>query len=154
MDFVGINYYFFNKVKFDWKTGYREMNLNFIKGQLQLEDQATRSDMGWVLYPEGIYHLLLDLRKYKKPIYITENGIADALDSRRPKFLRDTLQWVSKAIDKGADVKGYFHWSLTDNYEWAEGFGPRFGLVEIDYTNQKRTIRKSAEVLKEVQIDI
>jgi beta-glucosidase len=152
MDFVGVNYYFFNKVRFDWRRGYEEMNRNFMKGQMQLDDQENRSDMGWVLHPEGLYHLLLDLRKYKKPIYITENGLADAIDNRRPKFLRESLQWVEKAIKKGADVKGYFHWSLTDNYEWTEGYGPRFGLVEIDYTTQKRTIRKSTEVLKEVQI--
>jgi len=153
MDFVGLNYYFYNSVKFDFRHIYQEMNRNFIKGQLSLADQETRSDMGWFLHPEGIYHLLLELNRYRLPIYITENGLADAADSRRPKYLRETLEWVAKAITAGANVKGYFHWSLTDNYEWAEGYGPRFGLVEIDYSSQKRTIRKSAAVLKEVAID-
>ncbi|HEX9503565.1 MAG TPA: family 1 glycosylhydrolase [Patescibacteria group bacterium] len=152
MDFIGINYYFYNRIRFDFSKFYVEMNKNFVKGQLALEDQETRSDLGWFLYPEGIYHLLLDLKKYRLPIYITENGLADAIDNRRPKFLRETLGWVVSAIQKGVNVKGYFHWSLTDNYEWASGFGPRFGLVEIDYTSQKRTVRKSAVVLKEVEI--
>ena len=88
------------------------------------------------------------------PIYITENGLADAQDSRRPKFIRETLLWVSKAIKESVNVKGYFHWALTDNFEWTSGFGPRFGLIEIDYTTQKRTIRKkSAAALAEVSID-
>ncbi|MBX4186880.1 MAG: family 1 glycosylhydrolase [Candidatus Doudnabacteria bacterium] len=153
MDFVGINYYFYNRIKFDWQRFYREMNLNFKKGQMQLADQENRSDMGWFLYPEGIYHLLLDLKKYKLPIYVTENGLADALDSRRPQFLRQTLEWIKRAIAAGCNVRGYFHWSLTDNFEWAAGFGPRFGLVEIDYATQKRTVRKSAAVFKEVAIE-
>lgn len=109
--------------------------------------------MGWRTFPEGIYHLLLDLKKYKKPIYITENGIANARDDMRADFIRQHLRWVKKAIDKGADVRGYFYWSLTDNYEWADGFAPVFGLVEIDYPTQERKIRKSAEVIKEIQFD-
>ena len=155
LDFIGINYYFFNLVKFDFRHGYREMNFNFIKGQLSLDDQMNRSDLGWILFPEGIYHLLLDLKVYKKPVYVTENGLADAQDSRRPKFLRETMTCLMRAIKNGVDLKGYFHWALTDNYEWTAGFGPRFGLIEIDYATQKRTVRKnSAQVIKEVSHDL
>lgn len=153
LDFVGINYYFFNRVKFDGRFGYKEMNYNFKQGQMSLDDSQNRSDMGWYLYPKGLYHLILSMRRYKLPIYVTENGLADAADTRRPKYLRQALEWVSKAVAKKADVRGYFHWSLTDNYEWTQGYGPRFGLVEIDYASQKRTIRKSTEVLKEVVYD-
>lgn len=166
LDFIGVNYYFYNWLKFDLRHMYREMNNNFTRGlpatanralqagQLSLDDQLNRSDMGWVLYPEGIYHLLLDLKKYHLPIFVTENGLADVRDSRRPKFIRQTLQWISKALKEGAEVRGYFHWALTDNFEWTNGFGPRFGLVEIDYATQKRTVReKSAGVLAEVSID-
>ncbi|MEJ0021994.1 MAG: glycoside hydrolase family 1 protein [Candidatus Doudnabacteria bacterium] len=154
LDFIGVNYYFYNIVKFDPRHIYQEMNNNFARGQLSLNDQQDRSDMGWVLYPEGIYHLLQDLKKYRLPIYVTENGVADILDSRRPKFIRETLEWVISAIKEGADVRGYFYWALTDNYEWTNGFGPRFGLIEIDYATQKRTVReKSAGVFKEVSID-
>ncbi len=155
LDFIGINYYFFNLVKFDFRHGYREMNYNFIKGQLSLDDQLNRSDLGWILFPEGIYHLLLDIKVYKKPVYVTENGLADAQDSRRPKFLRETMACLMRAIKNGVDLKGYFHWALTDNYEWTAGFGPRFGLIEIDYVTQKRTVRKnSAQVIKEVSHDL
>ncbi|MEO8065762.1 MAG: family 1 glycosylhydrolase [Candidatus Doudnabacteria bacterium] len=153
MDFIGLNYYFFNLVKFDFKHLYREMNNNFTGEQVALGEQETRSDMGWFLYPEGIYHLLGDLKKYNLPIYITENGLADAADNRRAKFIRESLRWIQKAILEGVNVRGYFYWSLTDNYEWTYGFGPRFGLIEIDYATQKRTVRKSAAVIKEVTID-
>ena len=152
LDFIGLNYYFFNRPKFDLRHMYTEMNLNFSKGQMTLEDSANRSDMGWLLYPEGIYHLLLGLKKYRLPVYITENGLADASDSRRPKFIRETLQWIAQAIKQGVAVSGYFHWALTDNYEWTSGYGPRFGLVEIDYATQKRIVRKSAEIFRQVEI--
>ncbi|OGE79919.1 MAG: hypothetical protein A2660_00495 [Candidatus Doudnabacteria bacterium RIFCSPHIGHO2_01_FULL_45_18] len=152
LDFIGLNYYFFNRVRFDFIWGYREMNLNSTSPQMTSEDSQNRSDMGWVLYPKGIYHLALELKKYNLPIYITENGLADTQDSRRHKFLQETLEWVKQAIIQGVSIKGYLHWSLTDNYEWTNGFGPRFGLVEIDYATQKRTVRKSAEIFKQVNI--
>jgi len=150
LDFIGVNYYFYNRIHVDLK-GYHEMNFNFGQGQLTLKDSTDRSDMGWLLYPKGLYYLLLDLKKYKKPIYITENGLADAADSRRGKYLREVLTWVQKAIAQGVDVRGYLHWALTDNYEWTQGFGPRFGLIEIDYTTQARKVRSSAAILKEIE---
>ena len=88
------------------------------------------------------------------PIYILENGLADADDSMRAKFIKDHLHWIHKAIQEGVDVRGYFYWSLLDNFEWDKGFWPRFGLVEVDYSAQggsasggntmERRIRKSA----------
>lgn len=151
LDFIGLNYYFYNRLRFDFPR-VRETNLNFARGQLTLEDQISRSDMGWFLYPKGIYYLLLDLKKYHKPIYITENGLADYADTRRAKYLQETLNWVKKSQDEGADVRGYLYWSLTDNYEWDWGFGPRFGLVEIDYATQQRKIRESAKVFNDTKI--
>ncbi len=109
--------------------------------------------MGWEIYPEGIYHVLKHLRKHNKPIYITENGLADAKDRKRTKFIIDHLKWVHKAIGEGVDVRGYFHWSLMDNYEWARegGFTPRFGLIEIDYNNNlKRIPRPSSKIYAEI----
>ena len=73
-----------------------------------------------------------------------ENGIADAKDTNRERFIKENLMWIHKAIKKGVDIRGYFHWSLLDNFEWDKGFWPRFGLVDIDYGTQKRTIRPSA----------
>lgn len=129
-DFIGVNYYFHDRIRF---YSGRVFSL-----------KASRNDLGWEIYPEGIYRVLMELKKYGKPMYVTENGLADQQDKKRKKFIRDHLFWVHKAIAEGADVKGYFHWSLLDNFEWDKGFWPRFGLVEVDCTTQKRTIRKSA----------
>ncbi len=78
------------------------------------------------------------------PVYITENGLTDAKDEKRAKFIKDHLFWVHKAISEGTDVRGYFYWSLLDNFEWDKGFWPRFGLVEVDYQTLGRRIRPSA----------
>ena len=75
-----------------------------------------------------------------------ENGIADAKDKYCSKFIIDHLKWVHKAIQEGIDVRGYFHWSLIDNFEWAEGFKPRFGLIAVDYNTLKRTPYRASEV--------
>ena len=105
--------------------------------------------------------MLLDLKKYNVPIYITENGLADARDTQREWFLRETLANVHRAIYGsagsdgrdgvgGVDVRGYLHWSLMDNFEWQHGFWPRFGLIEIDYATQARKPRPSALFYKKV----
>lgn len=134
-DFIGLNYYFHSRI--------RGLRFN------QNENNVT-SDMGWEIYPEGIYHVLEDLCKYKKPIYIMENGIADAKDEKRAAFIRDHLRWVHKAIENGVDVRGYFYWSLLDNFEWNKGFWPRFGLIEVNYKTMRRKIRPSAWKYKEI----
>lgn len=133
-DFIGLNYYFHSRINL-WKV--------------QNEDVRV-SDMGWELYPDGLYHLLVGLRRYKKPIIILEHGLADATDKHRAWYIRQSLKAVQRAMTKGADVQGYFHWSLIDNFEWDSGFWPRFGLVEVDYVSQRRTIRPSAFVLKRI----
>ncbi len=128
-DFLAVDYYFHHRLGFPAKKSHARKNI---------------TDMGWEIYPEGIYHVLKDLKKYNLPIYITENGLADADDKKREKFIRDHLCWVYKAISEGADVRGYFYWSLLDNFEWDKGFWPRFGLVEMDYKTMGRKIRPSA----------
>lgn len=129
-DFIGLNYY-----------AHREF------GQ---RGQYEKSDMGWDICPEGIYHCLMELKRYNKPIYITENGIADMTDGKRAKFIIDHLTNVLRAINDGVPVRGYFYWSLMDNYEWSEGFEKRFGLVEIDYGSLTRRIRPSAYIYKKI----
>jgi beta-glucosidase len=129
-DFIGLNYYFHTA--------------------LGKEATGVRTDFGWEIYPEGIYHVLRQLEKYNVPVYVMENGLADENDIHRADFIRDHLFWIQKAMQKGVDVRGYFHWSLLDNYEWAEGFGKRFGLVHIDYDTMKRTVRESALVYKKI----
>ncbi len=128
-DFLTAQYYFYNKIKFSSKTDNKaEIN----------------SDMGWGIRPEGLYYILKELKKYNKPTYVTENGLADAKDYRRADFIKGHLKWIHKAISEGVDVRGYFYWSLLDNFEWDKGFWPRFGLVEIDYQTLERKIRPSA----------
>jgi len=102
------------------------------------------SDMGWIVEPKGIENVLKRAYKYKKPIFITENGIADASDALRTSFIKEHIAYIHKAIEGGIDIRGYLHWSFLDNFEWEQGFWPRFGLVEVDYKTQKRTIRPSA----------
>jgi beta-glucosidase len=133
-DFIGLNHHFHNRI--DW--GFNKNKNERI------------SDMGWEIHPEAIYHVLKDLARYKKPIYITENGVADARDACREAFIRETLEWVKKAIGEGTDVRGYFHWSLLDNFEWADGFWPRFGLIAVDYKTLERKIRPSAFAYKKM----
>lgn len=128
-DFLTVQYYFHNR-------------LNFIRRDHNKDH--PESDLGWEIYPEGLYHILRFLGKFKLPIYVTENGLADALDTKREHFIREHLRFVHKAIGEGIDVRGYFYWSLLDNFEWDKGYWPRFGLVAIDYKTQQRTVRKSA----------
>ncbi|MEK7149871.1 MAG: glycoside hydrolase family 1 protein [Patescibacteria group bacterium] len=139
------NFYFLNKIKnhqdFIGVNYYRHFLVNFCF--LKQRDKRV-SDMGWELYPEGIYYILKDLKKYNKPVYITENGLADADDKNREWFIKEILKNVYKAIKESVDVRGYFYWSLLDNFEWDKGFWPRFGLVEIDYKTMERKIRPSA----------
>jgi beta-glucosidase len=85
------------------------------------------------MYPDGLYLLLKRFAAYGWPLYVTENGLADAQGTRRPLFLAQHLAALERAVDEGADVRGYFHWSLLDNFEWADGFASRFGLFHVDY---------------------
>jgi len=128
-EFIGLNYYFHNRI--------RRFKFN------QNENKSV-SDLGWEIYPKGIYFVLKNLNRYKKPIYITENGLADVKDKLRKDFIKDHLFWTHKAIEGGIDVKGYFHWSLMDNLEWHRGFEPEFGLIGIDYKTLERKPRPSA----------
>lgn len=129
LDFIGLNYYFHNKIKFPF--------------QIRNENKIV-SDISWEIFPEGIYFTLKELKEYNLPIYITENGLADAKDKLRKDFIKNHLYWAHKVIEEGVDVRGYFHWSLMDNFEWEKGFDPRFGLIEIDYKTFERKIRPSA----------
>ncbi|MCX6765800.1 MAG: glycoside hydrolase family 1 protein [Candidatus Moranbacteria bacterium] len=133
-DFLTVQYYFHNRFKFPRK--------------IRLGDKPV-NDLNWEIYPEGLYHVLKWLKEYNLPIYVTENGLADA-DEKRADFIKNHLQWIKKAIDEGADVRGYFYWSLMDNFEWDKGFWPRFGLVEIDYQTLERKPRKSFYAYEEI----
>ncbi len=142
-DYIGINYYFHQRL--------RPKNFWQLEPTPTTEiPQIDTSDLGWELYPNGLYNLLVRLKTYHLPIYITEHGLADANDTHRPAYLIQSLTKIHAAIEAGADVRGYFHWSLLDNFEWHEGFMPRFGLIAVDYTNFTRTPRLSSELYKNV----
>jgi beta-glucosidase len=102
------------------------------------------------VYPAGIYRVLKRAARLRKPIYITENGLPDANDDQRPRFLLTYLAQVQRAIEEGVDVRGYYHWTFADNFEWAEGWGLRFGLVALDERTQTRTPRPSARLYSEI----
>jgi beta-glucosidase len=120
--------------------------------QVKPEGEGEFTEMGWEVLPEGIYKIIMQFAKYPvKEIIITENGAAfpDLLtdgrvhDQKRVNFYREYLQNILKAINEGANVKGYFAWTLIDNFEWQEGLHPRFGLVYNDFKTQQRTVKDS-----------
>ncbi len=131
-DFVGMNFYFVNY----WK-GVAIDNP---------KDPETTNDYGWYMEPGRVYDVIMRLsRKFNKPVIVTENGVADAQDQFRQWWIEETITAMDRALADGADVRGYLHWSLVDNFEWAEGWWPKFGLVEVDRKTMKRTIRPSAQ---------
>jgi beta-glucosidase len=129
-DSIGMNYYLHKK--FGDKTEY------------------PKTDMGWDVYPEGLEKSLLMLKRYKKPLWVSEAGVADADDDMRADYIGRLVKAAAAAISKGADLRGFTYWSLLDNYEWAEGFEKRFGLVEINYSTLERKVRPSAYVYKSI----
>jgi len=144
-DFIGLNYYMRSVLTFD------PSNPGALFSREVLLPSAQISDLNYgEVYPEGIYHLLKQLDRYGKPIYITENGIPDADDDRRPAFLITHLRQVWKAIMQNVPVMGYYHWTLVDNFEWAEGWNLRFGLIELTPETQERKMRRSGELYSEI----
>lgn len=135
IDFIGLNYY--------WWINVAYLSYSKTKGPLV-------TDMGWTVNAEGLYYSLLDLKKYNKPIYITENGLADGRDALRAQFITSMLEQIHRAIASGVDVRGYLHWSLLDNFEWAHGFEQKFGLFEVDRKTFERRPRPSVQVYAEI----
>jgi beta-glucosidase len=131
-DFIGFNYYF---------TDYYE-------GYMKRENpKVPLNDLGWYMEPEGLYPLLIRTwARFKKPIFVTENGVADHKDQHRQWWIEETMIAMERAISEGVDLRGYFHWSLLDNFEWKYGWWPKFGLVAVDRERgMKRTLRPSAK---------
>jgi beta-glucosidase len=136
-DFFGINYYSRDIVSFGF--GDKPMI-----GRIEVKEGAETSDLGWEIYPEGLYRAIKKYHAvYDTEIFITENGIDDRKDDRRIKFIYDHLFQVKKLIDEGVNVSRYYHWTLTDNFEWLEGYVPKFGLVALDLKKQTRKMKNS-----------
>jgi len=155
IDFVGINYYKRGVTSFDPAT---------------IVERATRinppnsiyTTTDWEVFPQGLTDILTWFRdRYgAMPIYITENGAAfydppfaiDGVvdDPLRVFYLREHIAAVSRAIEAGVDVRGYFVWSLLDNLEWSHGFTKRFGIIHVNFATQQRTLKKSAEFYRDL----
>jgi len=143
LDFIGVNYYTRDFVR---NSGY---NLAGLVGDAEAagdhrQQRGKLNDLGWEVYPEGLAQFLREYSRYKIPILITENGIPTQRDDDRWVFLFMHLWQVARAIADGVDCVGYLHWSLIDNFEWADGYKARFGLIEVDFATQERRIRPSA----------
>ncbi len=136
-DYVGLNHYTGSMVAFSLRHAGEGFARRFNPPGLPV------SDYGWAVQPRWLRDCLEELRPLGRPIYVTENGIASRDDSVRVAFLRGVLDQMWRAIQDGADVRGYFHWSSHDNFEWARGYSMRFGLVEVDLESQERTVKPS-----------
>lgn len=136
MDFIGLNYYSRVLVTFNAQS----------KDLLQptCYPHETMTDMPYAIYGKGLYEAIADVSCIGVPIYITENGIADHKDDRRATFINDYTENLFRAIEDGYDVRGYYYWSLTDNFEWDMGYSMKFGLCAVNLQTQERTIRDGA----------
>jgi beta-glucosidase len=139
-DWVGVNYYFRVVVEWDgrpWKL--------FARSHM---GPGQKTDFGWEIFPRGLYQTLRRVGKFGKPVMVTENGIADANDTWRAEFIVQHLAEAHRALQDGVDLRGYLHWSLLDNFEWAEGYTRRFGLAAVEFEDpvKKRRLRPSASV--------
>ncbi len=142
LDFIGLNYYRRFSMKY---TGFGPLTIFGDQCTCpEHNEKARRNSMGWEIYPDGLYKIIKSFAKYNLPILITENGIPTNDESERKQFIKEHLDQVQKARRRGYNVAGYLHWSFIDNFEWADGFWPHFGLVGVDYNTQNRFIKESA----------
>ena len=148
LDFIGLNYYSRQRVTLRVAKGTHTRVLQPTPGA-EVSDCGRHGTYGEV-YPAGMYRALQRVAVLGKPIYVTENGLPDADDDQRPRFLLTYLAQMQRAIAEGVDVRGYYHWSFVDNFEWAEGWGLRFGLVALDEKTQARRPRPSAELYSQI----
>ncbi len=147
-DFIGLQCYTREVVKSSILTPY--IGAELVSAEKR---NVISTEMGWEVYPPALYHVLEKFNKYDKikKIIITENGAAfpdtvtngKVFDIKRTHYIQDHLEQILKAKKNGLNVEGYFVWSLTDNFEWAEGYNARFGLIHVDFETQKRTIKNS-----------
>ena len=146
-DYIGINYY--SAVT----AGTRGLVLPVVNAAIRTDRLLTerpKTDFSWDIHPKGLKNVLEEVRRYNQPIVITENGIADSADNNRARFILEHLYELGRARDSGLDIRGFIYWSLLDNFEWASGFCPRFGLFSVDPQTKTRTVRASATVYKDV----
>ncbi|HXX56902.1 MAG TPA: family 1 glycosylhydrolase, partial [Thermodesulfovibrionales bacterium] len=139
LDFFGVNYYTRVHLRFNpFKKMGVELRHRDIEGN-------GLTDMGWEIHPYGLEKVLRYASKLDVPIYITENGIATRDDQKKIRFMKRHVDVLERCLRNGIDVRGYFYWSLIDNYEWLQGLDSRFGLYKVDFdTLQRRPTNAAA----------
>lgn len=148
MDFIGIQNYTREIIRHSFFVPFLQAKIVTAK-----ERKVEMTAMNWEVYPESMYHMLKKFQAYENlpPLIITENGAAfpdlpeneRVHDPKRAQYMQDILQQVLRAKNEGVNVNGYFVWTFLDNFEWAEGYHPRFGLVYVDFQTQQRIIKSS-----------
>lgn len=152
-DYHGINYYTRAKVRFGVMQFGDLFTGRFDRLGALINDPGLKGTYGGKSYPPGLYRVLREVYRNtrgNKPLYITENGFNDAQDEVRPRAILEHVAQMHRAIQEGIPVRGYLHWTLTDNFEWNAGWRARFGLIELDQQSQKRTPRVSASLFGEI----
>jgi len=145
LDWVGLNYYTRDLVAFD-----RKLPRSLYGRRLHSSDAEMLDGEYGEFYPVGMYRCLERLAQLGLPIYVTENGIPDAGDDQRPRYLLTHLHQIWRALQNNCPIRGYYHWTLVDNFEWSEGWTLRFGLIALDPRTQTRSLRKSAQLYREI----
>ncbi|MDP9161509.1 MAG: glycoside hydrolase family 1 protein [Acidobacteriota bacterium] len=148
-DFVGLNVYSRFHVAFSLRHPRELFGHVFVPPEVPQGDSGIEKPYGEA-YPAAIAQAVRRASRLGKPIYILENGVPDAKDRIRPWLIVNALQELHQLIEEGHDVRGYFHWTLADNFEWAEGWNLRFGLVALDPMTQLRTVRDSGRLYGEI----
>jgi beta-glucosidase len=148
-DYVGINYY--SRLR----AGFHLDSPGTLFFKLTVPPHKPQGDHGIEIpygeaYPEGLRRAVHRFEAFQKPIYILENGVPDREDRIRPWLLQSSVEQMKSLLREGVDLRGYFHWSLTDNFEWNEGWHLRFGLIEVDPKTQNRSPRPSARLYSEI----
>jgi len=145
LDWVGLNYYTRDLVAFD-----RGLPESLYGRRIHSSDAEMLDGNYGEFYPEGMYRCIHRLASLKLPIFVTENGIPDEDDDQRPRYMLSHLHQMWRALQDNCPVHGYYHWTLVDNFEWAEGWTLRFGLIALDRRTQTRSLRKSARLYREI----
>ena len=148
LDFLGVNFY--GRQFIHWRPVLGQWPAQTCDLGHHPRQVTERTSLGWDVSPEAFGEVLLDYTKLGLPIFVTENGTYMADDARRWRFILRHIQAMARAMQRGAPVIGYLYWSLLDNFEWVEGYGPRFGLVDINYATQQRTVRESGKQYAEI----
>lgn len=149
-DYIGVNYYTPVRVSFAPSAPGQFFTRQFFSPAAELSDATPTGEAYGEIDPHGLYLALTQAAAYGKPLYVTENGVPDHDDDMRPRFIATHLAETWRAIRDGADVRGFYHWTLVDNFEWAAAWSLRFGLFDLDRETQARTARTSAAVYSRI----